>query len=170
MWNGQSWPSSYGVSACHQLFLHTEHSLQTVITSVFPSVVEETFAWQGVQLPRHLVAYVSYQICTCDRISSFTMHLCPPYPLNPRSHHQHSETLHNIAPRTTPSPQKLPSACLSLHVHGIQLIYATGSRSKLWATFNEPGVFAMCSYVAANHPPGMLMQFKVTNFYGGQRS
>ncbi|KAL3135656.1 hypothetical protein ABBQ38_006135 [Trebouxia sp. C0009 RCD-2024] len=35
-----------------------------------------------------------------------------------------------------------------------------GSRSKLWATFNEPGVFAMCSYVAANHPPGMLMQFK----------
>ena len=37
----------------------------------------------------------------------------------------------------------------------------TGKRSKLWATFNEPGVFAMCSYIAANHPPGMLMQFKV---------
>lgn len=48
-----------------------------------------------------------------------------------------------------------------MHSSRVCWLSVTGSRSKLWATFNEPGVFAMCSYVAANHPPGMLMQFKV---------
>ena len=36
-----------------------------------------------------------------------------------------------------------------------------GKRAKLWATFNEPGVHAMCAYIAGNHPPGKLMHFRV---------
>ncbi|DBB01829.1 hypothetical protein WJX77_006999 [Trebouxia sp. C0004] len=35
-----------------------------------------------------------------------------------------------------------------------------GKRAKLWATFNEPGVHAMCAYIAGNHPPGKLMHFR----------
>ena len=31
----------------------------------------------------------------------------------------------------------------------------------MWATINEPGVHAMCGYVAGNHPPGKLAHFKV---------
>jgi len=35
-----------------------------------------------------------------------------------------------------------------------------GKRSKMWATINEPGVHAMCGYIAGNHPPGKIAHFK----------
>lgn len=35
-----------------------------------------------------------------------------------------------------------------------------GKRAKLWATFNEPGVAAMCGWIAGNHPPGKLLHFR----------
>ena len=38
---------------------------------------------------------------------------------------------------------------------------AAGKRSKLWTTFNEPGVAAMCGFIVGNHPPGKLLHFKV---------
>ena len=38
---------------------------------------------------------------------------------------------------------------------------AAGKRSKMWATINEPGVHAMCGYIAGNHPPGRIAHFKV---------
>ena len=39
-----------------------------------------------------------------------------------------------------------------------------GKRSKLWTTFNEPGVAAMCGYIVGNHPPGKLLHFRVGMF------
>jgi beta-glucosidase/6-phospho-beta-glucosidase/beta-galactosidase len=35
-----------------------------------------------------------------------------------------------------------------------------GERSKLWATFNEIGVAAMCGFISGNHPPGKLLRFR----------
>ena len=35
-----------------------------------------------------------------------------------------------------------------------------GKRAQLWATFNEPGVAALCGHITGNHPPGKVMQFK----------
>lgn len=37
-----------------------------------------------------------------------------------------------------------------------------GRRSKLWVTFNEPAVAALCGWIAGNHPPGKLMHFGVS--------
>lgn len=34
-----------------------------------------------------------------------------------------------------------------------------GKRSKMWSTVNEPGVAAMCGYIAGNHPPGKKGHF-----------
>jgi beta-glucosidase/6-phospho-beta-glucosidase/beta-galactosidase len=39
--------------------------------------------------------------------------------------------------------------------------HGAGKRSKLWTTFNEPGVAAMCGHIVGNHPPGKLLHFKV---------
>ena len=39
----------------------------------------------------------------------------------------------------------------------------TGKRSKLWATFNEVGVAAMCGFISGNHPPGKLLRFRVSS-------
>ena len=38
---------------------------------------------------------------------------------------------------------------------------AAGKRAKLWTTFNEPGVAALCGHVVGNHPPGKLLHFRV---------
>ncbi|CAL8471442.1 g10984 [Coccomyxa elongata] len=40
-----------------------------------------------------------------------------------------------------------------------------GKRSKLWTTFNEPGVAAMCGYIVGNHPPGKLLHFREAGIY-----
>lgn len=34
-----------------------------------------------------------------------------------------------------------------------------GKHSKMWSTINEPGVAAMCGYIAGNHPPGKKAHF-----------
>lgn len=36
-----------------------------------------------------------------------------------------------------------------------------GKRSHMWSTINEPGVAAMCGYIAGNHPPGKKAHFKL---------
>ena len=36
-----------------------------------------------------------------------------------------------------------------------------GKRAKVWWTFNEPGVAAMCGWISGNHPPGHLLRFRV---------
>lgn len=51
----------------------------------------------------------------------------------------------------------LLSCCLLMLAH-----VCTGKRAKLWATFNEPGVAAMCGWIAGNHPPGKLLHFRVS--------
>ena len=36
-----------------------------------------------------------------------------------------------------------------------------GKRGKLWTTFNEPGVAAICGHIVGNHPPGKVLHFRV---------
>lgn len=36
-----------------------------------------------------------------------------------------------------------------------------GKRAKLWTTFNEPGVAAICGHIVGNHPPGKMLHFRV---------
>ena len=33
------------------------------------------------------------------------------------------------------------------------VVHDAGKRSKLWVTFNEPGVGAMCGFITGKHPP-----------------
>ena len=51
---------------------------------------------------------------------------------------------------------------MPLHGSDGKLVHVAGKRAKLWATFNEPGVAAMCGWIAGNHPPGKLLHFRVS--------
>ena len=42
-----------------------------------------------------------------------------------------------------------------------KVVVRAGKRSKLWVTFNEPGVAAMCGFITGNHPPGQYLNFPV---------
>ena len=42
------------------------------------------------------------------------------------------------------------------------LLAPAGKRAKLWTTFNEPGVAAICGHIVGNHPPGKLLHFRVS--------
>ncbi|CAL5224317.1 g6984 [Coccomyxa viridis] len=40
-----------------------------------------------------------------------------------------------------------------------------GKRAKLWTTFNEPGVAAICGHIIGNHPPGKILHFREAAVY-----
>lgn len=42
------------------------------------------------------------------------------------------------------------------------LSWLAGKRAKLWTTFNEPGVAAICGHIVGNHPPGKILHFRVS--------
>ena len=63
-----------------------------------------------------------------------------------------------ILPGSSHSRDRKPSQ-LAACVHKP---WRAGKRSKMWSTFNEPGVASMCGWVSGNHPPGKILQFRVS--------